>query len=370
MDYNLDIQKLLLKKDNAPLPADRINFIKQAINIADAHNDMQWGYDLRYDLINEESNTANCIDSFPAFAWMLNAYDNDPEIFSVELILGKYRWMINESFFNINVSMAQLQQMLVDFKMRLQDNGYSLRTYYLTKADLGFFLYDIKMIEENLGLSCDEEVNHDFDDWISEMYADLEFSLRKNNFEAAAQIERKLSLHNMTYSYYPLIIYSSFVRHYTRTKKYDLANNYFTKAEESLANMGNDQSILTPVSKLIQFLSVYNKPRAWKFFEQYVNLTLNCDDCTKVFFVMDVINLLKDKGTKILHVDPQLPWYRSDNTYNVADLYQYYYNMGSHLIKRFDERNGSNSYARQLKLSLQIGSRNWFSSILNKLFNK
>lgn len=367
MDYNLEIQRLLLKKEQAPLPDDKINIIKQAIILADSHNDLQWGFDLRVDLIDEESNTSRNFESFPAFAWMLDVYDSDPEMFDVTYLLGKYRWMISEAYRNVNISLAQIQQMLVDFKIRLQENGFSLRTFYSASADLGFFLSKDDMVEENLQLRNESDVNQMFDYWLGELYANIENALRKNNFEFAIQMEREISIDKLQYLNYPLAIYSSFIRHLTRNRKYKQAYMYFLKAEECLPALSNDQSIVNPISKMIHFLSVYDKEKAWQYFEKYVNYTINCEDCTAAFFAMDVLSLLKNtKGIKVLNVSPQIEWYRADNTYKVADLHNYYYNMAHNLAARFDERNGNKSFTTHLKRTQNLET-NWLSRIWNKI---
>ena len=371
MDYNLEIQRLLLKRDNAPLPIDRIAVLKQAINLADIHNDLQWGYDLRIDLIDEESNTTRSIDSFPAFAWIIDAYDSDPDLFNVDYLLGKYRWMIGESYRNLSISIAQLQQMLIDFKLRLKSNGYSLRTYYTAKADLGFFLNNDDMISENIELRDDEEVNQTFDYWLSELYADIEFALRKNKFEQARQLERKITVDSLEYAHYPLAIYASFTRYLTRIGDSKKAGEYLYKAEECLSKIENDQSTITSIGKLMQYLLMYDKKRAWQYFEQYVNWTIDCDDCTAVFFALDVLPLLRyEKEVKILQVNSQLPWYRLDNTYNPADLYKYYYELALNLSKRFDERNGNNVFMGRFKQSQNIQSKWGLMSVLKKIFRK
>ena len=368
MDYNLEIQKLLLKKEEAYLPNDKINFIKQAIAIAAGHNDVQWSFDLRCELIEEEACTTRYTETIPAFAWLLDAYDSDPDLFDIDYIISRYRWVINQMFRNVGVSVAQIQEIFVDYKLRLQKHGYSLRSFYSAKADFGFFLDNMEIVQENIELRDKYQANS-FDYWINELYVNIEYVLRKNNTDYALQLEKEIAESDLEFVYYPFAVYTSLMRHFTRRKKYNEAHKYFLKAENCLTRLENDQSTIPQIGCLIYFLSIKDKKKAWHFFEKYINWTIDADDCTITFFSIDILNLLREKQTKVLNVSPQLPWYRSDNTYNTTDLYNYYYNLAHDMVHRFDERNGNNIFSKRLE-QYKDRCSNWFKSFLVRIFKR
>ena len=369
MDYSLEIQRILIKKNEIAQPDDRINFIKNAITIADAHNDTQWGFDLRLDLINEESYTSRCTESIPAFAWVLNAYDNDPELFELERIISRYRWIINQAFRTTEVSIAQINEIFFDYKIRLRKHGYSLRSYYATKIDFAFSLNNVNEVRRNMDLLVSEDANS-FDYWINELYNEIELALKLNKFDYAAQLERQISEEDLKYPYYPLGIYATFVLYCVLRKKYNKACEYFLKAEECLARIGNDQSAITCIGKLILYLSITDKDMAWRYFERYVNWSIDGDDYSTAFFSMYVLNLLKGKEERVLQVSPRLAWYRADNTYNTSDLYKYYHDTATNLTKRFDKRNGNKSFTSRMKKIINVGKGNSLLAALRRIFGR
>jgi len=93
MNYNLEIQKVLLKLKDLKSFEDKIMALKEAIQVADQHNDIDWGFDLRLDLIRQERNTSRCNESFPAFAWILHTSDANEDYFDESEFLWEYKWI-------------------------------------------------------------------------------------------------------------------------------------------------------------------------------------------------------------------------------------------------------------------------------------
>jgi len=56
--YTLKIQKLRNQVARVDNTLEKVNLLTQAIRIADENQDIEWGYDLRLDLISEEIDLA------------------------------------------------------------------------------------------------------------------------------------------------------------------------------------------------------------------------------------------------------------------------------------------------------------------------
>ena len=125
-DYSLQIQKLLIKAETQEQPDDKIKLIKEAIQLADIHNDVEWGFDLRKEIIENEKGTSRCIEGMPALSWLLEAYDQHSGIFEETEFMLEYKWMLMAACRNVNISAQQLEQIFEDYKTRSQRNGYSL----------------------------------------------------------------------------------------------------------------------------------------------------------------------------------------------------------------------------------------------------
>lgn len=66
---------------------------------------------------------------------------------------------------------------------------------------------------------------------------------------------------------------------------------------------------------------------------------------------------LGGKETAKLDLDNSFPLYNEDKSYNIEDLYNYYYNKAEDIARKFDKRNNADSYIKKLNKSLEIANR-------------
>jgi tetratricopeptide (TPR) repeat protein len=346
MSYALQIQKLLLQRDRISSPDDRIALLKQAINIADACNDIEWGFDLRLDLIRDEKETSHCDESLPAFTWILDIYEKNPELFNEEDFLWEYKWMLGSVRRNSLISLEQIESIIEDFKTRLLRNGYSLRPYYTTKAHLAFFLDnldDARKYIEMRNLEVRDEMSNcracELDD-------DVELELRLGNFEKALTMGNSMLTKKVTCTHMPFSCYCTCVKYFQKAGDMEKAYEYFQKAETDLAEL-SDISQISEIGIMVRFLTDFDKEKAWTFFEQHAHWNIDSEDYLDFLFSVSVLPLWAGEGKRVLNVNPSLEWYRKDNTYDLKEVYNFYYKKAKDLAERFDKRNGNSYFSEQ-----------------------
>lgn len=349
MDYSLQIQKILVKVGQIDLPDDKIKLLKEATSIADAHNDLEWGFDLRLDIMDEEFYTSHDNESFAAFAWLLNACDQHPDLFDEDELLWKYKWMISAARNNAGISLQQIDQISDDFKTRLQRNGYSLRAYYGQKFCFALYhLQDYEKAKEYAALHK-KELRDDMSDCRAcELDDEVSLQLALNNVDEALSMSKDLFSGKLSCSHVPFMTYCSFVEYFNLKKDMQQAADFFTKAEQSLLEMENDSSQIGNIGLLISSLAKYNEAKAWEYFEQYIHWSLECNEYSKFRISACVLPLLNAIGAKTLNVNSAMPWYRPDGHYDLQQLYAYYDVEANELAKRFDQRNGNNNFEQYL----------------------
>ncbi|MDR2026788.1 MAG: hypothetical protein LBQ01_04415 [Prevotellaceae bacterium] len=346
MDYALQIQKLLLRKEKLSSPLDRITLLKQAINLADAHNDIEWGFDLRLDLIRDEKDTSHCDESLPAFTWILDAYDKNPEMFDEEDFLWEYKWMLGSVRRNSSISLEQIESIAEDFKTRLLRNGYSLRPYYTAKAHLAFFLNSPADAKKYIDLRNQEVRDEMSNCRACELDDDVELEMRLGNLEKAITVGNSMLTKKVTCTHMPFSCYCTCVKYFMKAGDTEKALEYFRKAEADLAQL-SDTSQISEIGIMIRFLTDYDREKAWTFFEQHAHWNVDSEDFLDFLFSINVLPLLKGEGSRVLNVNPSLEWYREDNTYDLKEVYNYYYKKAKDLAERFDKRNGSGYFGEQ-----------------------
>ncbi|MFR9164928.1 MAG: hypothetical protein ACLVKO_01405 [Dysgonomonas sp.] len=348
MDYNLQIQKILLQVDKTVNPEDKMNLLKEAIKIADANNDIDWGFDLRLDLIREETYTSHCTESFPAFAWILNVNDNNPEMFDESDFLWEYKWMASSARRNVNISREQIENIMEDLKVRMSRNGYTDRAYHTVMLYWHLFIGNIEKAREHLKLRDEASRDRMSHCPACELDASVELELIDGNFDKAISKAHDLITKKLTCGRMPFGTFCN-LTYYLGKANDPRANEYFVKAEEELATMENDMSLIGDISLLMHYLNKNNREKAWEYFEKYADWEVDAEDALSFDFSATVLPLLKEGGEKTLNMSSKLPYYNSDNKYNVTDLYNYYEEKAKKLAQQFDLRNGNDHFSERLQ---------------------
>jgi hypothetical protein len=343
----LQIQKLLLQRDKLSSPNDRITLLKQAINLADTHNDIEWGFDLRLDLIMDEKETSRCNESLPAFTWILDAYDKNHELFNEENFLWEYKWMLGSVRRNSLISLEQIESIAEDYKTRLLRNGYSLRPYYTTKAHLALFLNNLDDARKYIDLRNKEIRDGMANCRACELDDDVELELRLGNFEKALTVGNNMLTKKVTCTHMPFSCYCACIKYFREAGNMGKAYEYYQKAEADLAEL-SDTSPIAEIGIMLRFLTDYDSEKAWSFFEQHAHWNIDSEDYLDFIFSMNALPLLKNGGSRILNVNSSLEWYKEDNTYDLKEIYNYYHKKAKDLAERFDRRNRNDYFGEQL----------------------
>lgn len=349
MNHNLEIQKILLKLDTLSHPEDKINLLKQAIQIADANNDLDWGFDLRLDLISQEKDTSHCTESFPAFTWILSTYDANPELFNEDDFLWEYKWMAAAARRNVNISRQQVESIMADLKGRMERNGYTPRGYYSVMIYWNLFIGDMKEANRFLELRDNTPRDRMSHCPACELDTKVEIELIEGQFDKAITTANDLITKKLTCGVMPLTTFCN-LTYYLSKAGDPRAAEFFAKAEEEIAEAKeNDSSLISNISDLIYYLNKYDRNRGWEYFQKYADWEIGAEDAIIFEFSKNILALLKEGGEKQLTMSEKLPYFKPDGNYKIAELYDYYYRKAKNLAQQFDDRNGTNSFTKALE---------------------
>lgn len=349
MGYEDKIVELALQAEEQSCFDDRIKLLKQAIKIADAHNDNAKGYDLRIFLISAEQITNHSRESFPAFTWLLSVYDENPEAFSSEDILMIYRWLAYNCFNNLEVSPDQLDNITEDFRRRLLEQGYGEREYYNVKINHSLFKGD--KISARKYLDAREEIpidNMSFEglDLLVRIFVEISEGDFDNAIFHTKQFVAQQPIHHLSKS----MVYSGFVYHSLVEGCGKIADEYFEKAIADFSCQTMYPYHMYELSLLMYYMSRYRKEAAWKYFEEFANWELRADDIYRFHFSTSLLHLFMGEGTRLIEgISSEQPYYNSDNIYKLEDLYTHYKNISLNLANRFDERGDTNDFKETIE---------------------
>ncbi len=353
MNYNLEIQKKRLQAEEIKVFEDKVKVLKEAIQIADQHHDIDWGFDLRLELIRYERNTANCNESFPAFAWILNASDTHTDYFEEADFLWEYKWMFNSAYRNSLIPEVQINEIGADLKRRLQRNGYTLRAYYNVMTNWAQHKGDFEAAADFIALA-EAEMEDDMSNCPAcELDSKVENELMLGYFDQAIitgqdLIQGKLTCYSMPFQTYCCLAY------YLLRGNDARAQHYFEKALEEYERSDQyDHSVLFALSILTYYMFKTDQSGYWELFEKIAAWEVGAEDVLRFHFAMHVLPLLKNGGTKQMELSSQVPYYNPEGIYDLKELYTYYEQIAFHLANQFDKRNGTSFFKDDLVQLMQ-----------------
>ncbi|WP_128331463.1 hypothetical protein [Apibacter sp. HY039] len=348
MNYNLELQKIELKLKEVVIIEDRIALLKQAINIADVNNDLDWGFDFRLNLIAEEVNTARCVESFSAFSWILDTWEKNQDLFSENEFLWEYKWMANASYRNVNISREQVEKILEDLKLRMQRNGFSLRGYYSVLIAWNQFLGDSKQAEHFIELR-EAEARDDMSHCPAcELDTKVVMELLKENYDEAIVQAHDLINKRVTCAHMPFVTLCE-LSYYLNKAKDPRAHTYYEMAVKELELIDkSDSSVLSTVSLLINYMIDNDRKKGLEYFEKYSCWEPEAEDSIRFTFSKNCLRLFESDKIQKMNLSPKFPLYNSDDLYNFKQLYIYYFELAVNLADKFDKRNGTDFFKNNL----------------------
>lgn len=349
MNHQLEIQKILLKVEKQTTPEDKITLLKQAVNIADLNNDVDWGIDLRLDILQNEVDTPACIESFPAFIWILNAHENNPDIINEGDFLWAYKWMADEAISSSDISFEQLEDILNDFRLRLSRNGYSDRAYYNLLVFKHMFLGEFEAAHKTLDIRDKSPSDRMSDSKPWEQNVKVLLALKEGKFDDAIFLAQDILSKKLVSEGLPFATLSSMV-YYLAKANDPRSKDYLDAVAEEITKDKLCSAFICNIAQVaLAFYMNGHIDKAWKYFEQTVHWEINACDFLKFDYIVFILPLLQEKGKRELKLSPKVQYYKEDNIYDIDDLYNYYYPIAEKLATKFDERNRNSVFSDRLK---------------------
>lgn len=349
--YTLKIQRILNQIEQVQDTTEKVKLLVQAIQIADENEDVEWGYDLRMELINYEIDLAFSPESLPAFAWILQAYDENPTLFNEDDFLWQYKWMMSELYDNPDVSREQIDGALADFEMRLVRNGYGKRAIYNEELSDALVQKDLLAIEKALGRVNTAHRDDMSDCEACEMDAEVSAILLSEGYDKAYSKALPLLEKQFTCAHVPLrtsvnLAYEGW--NFGRTEK---AAKLAEQAEQEIYNKERDTSILLSAIKLSAYFSKTDPIKAKSWFERFIPWTDGPEDRTMfqlAGLVQEAMQNFTDTDTFTLDLSETHSLNQNKQVYSAHEISDHYSRLAIRLAKRFDQRNGNDNFTKQL----------------------
>jgi hypothetical protein len=356
--YRLEIQKLLLQIEDNYEDIDLcIALLKQAIQIADKNNDIDWAFDLRLYLIREERSTSHCRESMVAFAWLLEQCDEQKDRFDERELLLEYQWMICSAYSNSSIPLEQIDALLQDLTMRLERTHSSKRGLYYTLAGFNMQLGNPTKAKEYIALSDLEPFDEEFTEATS--YDNhIENAVCMKEFDRAVELMDQMEYKKLTAFSLPFETYAAMACFMARAKD-SRATLYAEKAKEQFEQISEiNSSLLYSMTRLSYALYLLNDESVWHYYEKMADWEVEAEDDLQLMMSRHYAMICSQGGEKKLTLSIKVPFFQESGVYNLSELASYYSAKAHYFAKAFDQRNGNNFYQNELLILSQEKTSN------------
>ena len=356
MKYTFEIQKLMFQaEDNKSLtPKDKINLLRQAAAIADDNDDIQWGYDVRMELLTETYKLASETDLVENFVWIVNAYDEHPDWFDESDFLWKYKWVINSMYHNPDLSVEQIDAVFEDFKTRLTRNGYGLRAYYERWYGRKMAARQYEEARKYLDLRNDLPTDDMTNCQACTLDVELDYYLQTGHFEEAYNRAQPLLAKQITpCAHVPIRTFCKFAYYADKLGKDSIAEEMKKEAIAGIESLDNDENLTEHTAMLISYLAGKDNEQALYFLQKSLPWHLDDNYFGKyeyANYLSEALSKMDESSTCKLDLPSEFEAYCSDDTYSIKDLKAYFASTAKQLAKAFDERDQIDTYSKALLL--------------------
>ncbi|MFL5340925.1 MAG: hypothetical protein ACJ8F7_12330 [Gemmataceae bacterium] len=349
-DYPHQIQQLLAEAHPLAEGPTKVALIERAVQLADAHQDLQAGYQTRVRLMGAALSGGQPDLLLVAFSWCLAQSERDPQQFPEVEILWQFRWVISELVEFPNISKAQIDELFADMERRYRRAGSTLRAFHTLR----------RMVALDMGDRAAADAAHDaltksLRDWLSDgPDAETSFLVDYLVFtgQDTAAVERAwlFLAGRQTSSHHLGFLHAKLLLPLLKLGRGDAA------ARSHLAGyrlvMRNARYVPRFAEHLMFLALTGNFPRAFRLLERHLSEAVGTvSDFSRMQFyhagrlLLEQVAATGRTGLR-LRLPPEIGCYAEAGRYEPNALAAWFAGQSLASAGRFDARNGNDYYTR------------------------
>ena len=345
----------------------RIAAIRSAIRQADENHDLMYQLAFRLELCYESLFYDDTMDMLIVFPEALALVDEHPDIPTtpgnevyingVDRLLEVYKWLVEQCVDYYQVSYKDCLNFFEDFKQRCLAFGYNLKPYY----NALYSFYDV--IDKEYATECFLKyrklpTDGNGDCKACDRNTQIKYYLKRDNLKKANQLA--VDIENFTLTCRGndnadawMRMKANYMNYYIRKKEYEKAETYIQQIErkhlttkKTEYDYWDDYLRCYTYTDIGKALRIYKEHWKKEQKERCPATRFYMDKAIYIFF-SELAKQHKSSTIK-LDLDNSFPLYAEDGVYQIADMQAYYYNSAKNLAQKFDQRNGSDYYQKNL----------------------
>lgn len=363
-DSNPEYDRLLAAINLLPRGRQRVEVYQKCVDLADKNKDKERQIRYRLILMDESCLHDDGLKGYIVFPVVLKISD---ELFKetgtrphIDDILWQYKWLIEDARYFYQVKQDQFEKLVNDAVVRFRNEGYGSRSIYLQAAR--FYVYsDPAKADEyfNLFLSTPRDGNSDC--MACERNAEYDYLLSKGRYLIAMHKAQPLFEGRLRCSDVPHMTFLSYMLYYSEKK---LKGE--TIPEEVLALMTDYAArcrkgfiekhlVIESLGILLAYYVLFEPGKVLRFLKIFADYTEKYQYNSYGIFYFSIgmmlfIKSLGDKKTYKMKMEPGFRFYNPDNTYDLAEMYEYYRAQAAKIADGYIEAQKNDSFRKYYEL--------------------
>lgn len=365
MNYTLEIQKLLSQADSLEYGEEKVNFLKEAVRLADHHQDEQLGYLSRVILCNAAVFSGHGELMLVHFPWVRAKFKKGNYPYTEDSFSWMYSWVIFFMAYSPQIPLNMIEEAkneMVESFTREGKHKRSILSLLRTISVLTGRLDEAEKFQEAFSLT---EYPGDMA-WLAglvnhraiELHNEGFYYLRLGDNERAIQLFEPVIEGQTVYAEALPFTLSAALVPLIQLNEWEKAKRCFYKGLPKIQGALKYKN-LQP--EFLNFLSLSrNFEKGIPFFEKHIGYweegkigqeRFDYFIAARLFF-----SLLAREGVKDLplRIPRTHPVWRPDETYSPLALERYFHREAQALAEKFDLRNGNGQYALLLKRNIEL----------------
>lgn len=317
---------------NQPDTVDKLQTLEEWIGEADEKKNIGWQYDLRMSQTEVAMNVARYDLVMDNFSWCLDIYEQNKEAIYVEPLLWQFKWFLEKIDIFPRVSLEEVNDFYEYFFKLLNENQYTLRSYYQLRAYQAYKAGDRKKLEEYRDLWLKEEKDNISDCEYCEKCQLMTFSFElgelKKGFELADELlDGSFQCENVPHAIYPQLLIPA----YNSGKKQEAT----MWQEQGYFLIRKNPKYLLEIGLMIFYLSLTDIKKAYDLFNDHVDMADDQIDLNSRFYFYLASWCMMERAKKMrYHLKEDINWF-IENVPLIAS--------------EFDKRNGNQHFKETME---------------------
>ncbi|MET0406554.1 MAG: hypothetical protein ABW123_29320 [Cystobacter sp.] len=338
----------------------KVMALEEAARLADTHGEVALAYETRDVLIEAATFAGFPERALVAYAWCRGQQQKDPRRFEPEGLLWKQKWMVGVLSEFPHIRREQIDAALDDVEQGYAKAGAGERAVwklrYLMARDMGHQ----ERAEELRARWLEAPRDHLTDCLACELNVELNHFIDRGEHERLLQKARPLLEGRQACAKVPHMTFGRVLYPLFKLGRLEQAREHHLRG---YAMVRADRFFVSTVGEHLEFLALTgNVTRGMKLFERHVGWALeHTTPLNRLMFHLAALALMERAEVESrerveLALPRAFPLYAPSGTYATASLRGWLLTQAEGLVTKFDARNGTDRFQRQLARTRALAS--------------